>query len=606
MTETVAINLPPDAAAAPDPAPRAPRSYRAGQHRDFDVAPPNPRIAAWLMDPIRANSAIYMQVAVAAVMINLFSLVTSLFSMTVYNRIVPNNATQSLVALSIGVAIVLIFDFVLKSLRGYFIDVAGQRIDRTVGASIFDRMLAMKLENRRGSSGAFAGLLREFEALRDFFASATLAAIVDVPFILLFLVVIWAIGGPLVLVPLLMVPLVIFVGWVSQPALARLSAEGLGQGLSKQGVLVEAISGLETVKTSQAGPLLAGRWARAVDDQAASSLKLRLVSALSINVAGTVQNIAYIGVVIVGVYLIGARELTMGGLVACSILSGRCVAPLAQIASLLTRLHHTRTAYRQIDKIMQGAGEARDDVQYLRRERLSGAVEFRNVSFKYPGGNNRVLDNVSFRIEPGEKVAILGRVGSGKSTIARLILGLYTPEDGTILVDDADVRQLHPEDLRRNIGAVLQDVFLLSGSIRENISLGDRAIDDAAVLAAAQASGTHDFVGQMANGYDLRLADRGEGLSGGQRQSIAIARALTLDRPILLFDEPTSAMDIQSENALIARLEAKLKDRTVVLVTHRQSMLKLVDRILMLDKGKIIANGPRDDVLKALAGGRPS
>lgn len=603
MTETMPVTPPP--LQSPE-SPRAPRSYRADKHPDLTIAPPRPRISPWLMDPIRDNAHIYMQVAVAAVMINLFSLATSLFSMTVYNRIVPNNATQSLVALSIGVAIVLVFDFILKSLRGYFIDIAGQRIDRTVGAAIFDRMLSMRLENRRGSSGAFAGLLREFEALRDFFASATLAALVDVPFIILFLFVIWAIGGPLVLVPLLMVPLVIGVGYLSQPALARLSAEGLGQGLSKQGVLVEAISGLETVKSSQAGPLLAQRWANAVDDQAASSLKLRLVSALTINVAGTVQNIAYIGVVIYGVYLIANRELTMGGLVACSILSGRCVAPLGQIASLLTRLHHTRTAYAQIDKLMQGGNEAREDVSYLRRERLSGAIEFRNVSFKYPGAATRVLDNVSFRIGAGERVAILGRVGSGKSTIARLILGLYAPDEGVILVDDADVRQLHPDDLRRNIGAVLQDVFLLSGSIRENISLGDPSVDDAAVLAAAQLSGTHDFVGQLPNGYDLRLADRGEGLSGGQRQSIAIARAVALDRPILLFDEPTSAMDIQSENALIARLETKLKGRTVVLVTHRQSMLKLVDRILMLDKGKIVANGPRDDVLKALAGGRPS
>jgi ATP-binding cassette subfamily C protein LapB len=374
----------------------------------------------------------------------------------------------------------------------------------------------------------------------------------------------------------------------------------MGQGLSKQGVLVEAISGLETVKSSQAGPLLARRWAIAVDDHATSSLKQRLVSALSINVAGSVQNIAYIGVVIYGVFLIGAGDLTMGGLVACSILSGRCVAPLGQIAGLLTRLSHTRTAYAQIDAMMQGDNEARSEIAYLRRDRLEGAVEFRSVTFKYPAASANVLDKVSFRISPGERVAILGRVGSGKSTIARLILGLYAPNEGQILVDDADVRQLHPDDLRRNIGAVLQDVFLLTGSVRENISLGVVGIDDAEVLRAAKLSGTHDFIGVMANGYDIRLADRGEGLSGGQRQSIAIARALTQNRPIMLFDEPTSAMDIQSENALITRLETELDGRTLVLVTHRQSMLKLAERIILLDKGKVIADGPRDEVLKML------
>ena len=560
-----------------------------------------PRIAAWLTDPIRANSGLYWQVAIAAVLTNVFGLATSLFSMTVYNRIVPNNATDSLIALSIGVAIVLVFDFILRSIRGYFIDVAGQRIDRTVGTAIFERMLTMRLGDRKSSSGAFAGLLREFESLRDFFASATLAAVVDVPFIILFMVVIWAIGGWLVAVPLLMVPLVVGVGWLSQPALAKLAGQGMTEGMSKQGVLVEAISGLETVKSSSAGPLLAKRWTRAVDDHAASSLKQRLVAAVSINVAQSAQNICYIGVVIAGVYMIAERELTMGGLIACSILAGRCVAPLGQIASLLTRISHTRSAYAHLDRLMQGGGETRDDTDYLRRAKLDGGIEFKNVIFRYPGSTARALDDVSFKINPGERVAIIGRVGSGKSTIARLILGLYQPNEGVVLIDDADNRQLHPEDLRHNIGAVLQDVFLLTGSVRENISLGEPAVDDEAVLRAAKLSGTHDFIGQVPNGYDLKLADRGEGLSGGQRQSIAIARALAHERPILLFDEPTSAMDIQSENGLIARLEPELRGKTVVLVTHRQSMLRLVDRIIILDKGKVVAAGPRDDVLKSVA-----
>jgi len=562
---------------------------------------PRPRIAEWLAGPIRANRGLYAQVALAVALVNVFSLATSLFSMTVYNRIVPNNATDSLIALSIGIAIVLIFDFLLRMLRGYFIDIAGNRIDRTVGEAIFARMLSMRLESRRGSSGAFAGLLREFEALRDFFASATLAAIVDLPFIILFLVVVAAIGGWLVIIPLAMVPLVIVTAMLSQPLLARLAAQGLAQGMSKQGVLVEAISGLETIKSSSAGPLLARRWAAAVDDHADSSLRQRLIASVSINVAQSVQQICYIGVVILGVTMIAQRELTIGGLVACSILSGRCVAPLTQIAGLLTRLSHTRSAYQQLDRLMQGGGEARDDTDYLRRGRLDGGVEFRGVTFRYPGSTAKALDNVSFRIAPGEHVAIIGRVGSGKSTIARLILGLYAPEDGVVLIDDADVRQLHPDDLRRNIGAVLQDVFLLTGSVRENIALGEAAIDDAAVLRAGKLSGAHEFIGQIPNGYDLRLADRGEGLSGGQRQAIAIARALVHEQPILLLDEPTSAMDLQSENALIARLDGELKGKTVVLVTHRRSMLKLVDRIIILDKGKVVAAGPRDDVLKSVA-----
>ena len=563
--------------------------------------PGRPRLSPWLMDPVRANAALFGQVALAAAMINLFSLATSLYSMTVYNRIVPNNATDSLIVLSIGVGIVIVFDLVLRSLRGYFIDIAGQRIDRVVGASIFDNLLTMRMSARLGSSGAFAGLLREFEALREFFASATLVAVVDVPFIILFLVVIWAVGGWLVVVPLLMVPVVIGAGLGSQPALLRLANAGLTEGMNKQGVLVEAISGLETIKSSSAGPLLRRRWSEAVDAHAALSLRQRLISAISVNIAQSVQQVTYVGVVMVGVFMIAQRDLTMGGLVACSILAGRCVAPLGQVANLLSRFSHTRSAYLQLDRLMQSRGEIRSDTSYLRRRRLQGAIEFRNVDFRYPGSTTRVLDNISITIDPGEHVGIIGRVGSGKSTIARLLLGLYEPTDGAVLVDGADVRQIHPDDLRNGIGAVLQDVFLVTGSVRENITLGNPAIDDEAVLRAARLSGVDKFIGHVPNGYDLRLADRGESLSGGQRQAIALARALTLDRPITLFDEPTSAMDIQAESALITQLETELKGRTLLLITHRQSMLRLVDRVILLDRGRVVKAGPRDEVLKSLA-----
>ena len=562
-----------------------------------------PRISGWLMGPIIANRSSYGQVILAAIMINLFSLSTALFSMTVYNRVVPNNATESLIALSIGMAIVLLFDFTLKMLRGYFIDAAGQKVDRAVGTAIFERLLSMRLENRKSSSGAFAGVLREFETLRDFFASATLATIVDVPFILLFLLVIALIGGPLVLVPLAMLPLVIGVGWLIQPSIGRLTASAVGQGLSKQGVLVETISGLETIKSAVAGPLLADRWSDAVEAHADLSMRQRMIGAIAINIAGFAQSLSYIGVVIFGVDMIADKELTLGGLIACSILAGRCVAPLTQIANLLTRISHVRTAYAQLDEMMEAGSEIHDGAAYLRRKKLEGAIEFRNVIFRYPGSTVRALDDVSFRIQPGERVALLGRVGSGKSTVTRLILGLYEASEGTVLIDDTDVRQIHPDDLRHNIGAVLQDIFLLSGTVRENITLGSTLFSDEEVLRAAQVSGTHDFIGRLPNGYDIRLADRGEGLSGGQRQSIAMARALMGKRPILLFDEPTSATDIQSENALLARLEREVEGKTLLLVTHRASMLKLVDRVILLDRGKLVATGPRDDVLKSSAVG---
>ncbi len=557
----------------------------------------------WLFGPMQANSKTYLQVALAALMINLASLATALFSMVVYDKVVPNSATESLIALSIGIMLVLFFDFILRTLRGYFIDIAGHRIDAEVGNSIYGRLLDMRLADRKGSTGSFAGLVREFESLRDFFSSATLAALVDVPFILIFLIVIGVVGGPLVWVPIIVIPIVLLVGWIVQPILKRLSNTSMAQGLTKQGVLVETISALETVKSTAGGALLETRWRDAVDGHADVSRRQRGFSAIAVNTATTCQQIAYVGIIFYGVYLLRDNKITMGAMIACSLLVGRCLAPLGQIASLLTRLSHTLTSYKQLDRMMRQDGDVRRGVNYLRREKLEGAISFRNVIFRYPGSTVRALDDISFDIQAGEKVAILGRIGSGKSTITRLILGLYEASEGAVLIDATDSRQIHPVDLRRNIGAVLQDVALLSGTIKENITLRDPDASDEEILRVSKLAGVHDFIGHLPNGYDVRLADRGEGLSGGQRQSIALARAMVQNPAIILLDEPTSAMDTNSENALLSRLEGELKNRTVVLVTHRASLLKLVDRVIILDRGKIIAQGPRDDVLRAAAVG---
>jgi ATP-binding cassette, subfamily C, bacterial LapB len=460
-----------------------------------------------------------------------------------------------------------------------------------------------RLANRKGTTGSFAGLLREFETLREFFASATLAALVDIPFILIFLVVIALIGGAVVWIPIIAIPIVLIAGWLVQAPLKRLTESSMQQGFNKQGVLVETIAGLETIKTSAGSSMLEKRWADAVDNHADVSRRSRGFTSLALNVAGTVQQFAYVAVVVYGVLLIGKNEMTMGGLIAASMLTSRCMAPLSQIATLLSRLTHTQSAYRQLNTLMGQSGETREGGGYLRRTKLSGAIEFRNVIFRYPNSTVRALDDVSFRVEPGERVAILGRIGSGKSTITRLISGLYEPSEGAVMIDETDVRQIHPQDLRRHVGSVLQDVVLLSGSVRENITLRDDSADDDEILRVSKIAGVHDFIGTIPNGYDVRLADRGEGLSGGQKQAIAMARALVGAPAVMLLDEPTSAMDTNSENALISRLETELAGRTLVLITHRSSLLKLVDKVIILDRGKIIAAGARDDVLRTIAAG---
>lgn len=559
-----------------------------------EVEIPQGRISAWLAEPLRKNRAIYLKVACAAVMINLFALVSSLFTMTVYDRVVPNNATDSLIALTIGLFIILGFDFVLKLLRAYFVDIAGARIDRDIGRAIFQKILEMRLDLGRKSTGGLAGLVREIETLRDVFASATVTALVDVPFIAVTLAVIALIGGGIVLVPLLLIPLVIATALASQPVMRKLAAKNLGDALSKQSVLVETIGSIEMVKSANAGAMLAGRWDTAVRSHAGASLRQRLVSTISINMAGTAQTIAYTGVVIFGVYAIADHRLTMGGLIACSILAGRAVAPLGGIAHLLTRINAARTAYNQINQLMEQPAEGPAG-EGLTLGNLKGGIEFRNVDFRYPDAPELALTDVSFTIAPGEHVALIGPIGSGKSTIARLLIGLYPPTSGLVLIDGTDLRQLSTPALRSKVGALFQDNDLLTGSIRDNITLG-REVDEDEMLRASRISLAHDFISRMPHGYDARLADRGEGLSGGQRQSIAMARALVGRPAILVFDEPTSSVDTDTEARLIENLKQEFAGRTLVLITHRPSLLSLVDRVILMGRGRVVMDGRSETV----------
>jgi ATP-binding cassette subfamily C protein LapB len=567
---------------------------------DAFVTEPRPRFAPWLVEPMLRNRGTYGKVALAAAAINIFGLVTSLFTMVVYDRVLPNNAISSLIALSIGLLVVIVFDFALRVLRAYFVDMAGADIDQQVGRTVFQRLVAIRLDQKRGSTGALTGMMRELETLRDFFASATLTALVDVPFIAVTLLFIALIGGWLVLVPLAAVPLVIGAGWLTRGAQDRLAARSMNEGLNKQSVLVETIGALEMVKTSGAAPLLGRRWRQANRSHSDSSMRQRLVSTIAITVASSANTLAYAGTVVAGVFLIGDQRLTMGGLIACSILSGRAVQPLGQIAQLLTRLSATRTAYNQIDAMMAAQSEG-PEKEGLKPATFAGRIELKSVEFRYPAAAEKTLDGLSLTIEAGQRVALLGRVGSGKSTIARLVLGLYQPQEGLVLIDGTDIRQLDPAAMRGRIGAALQDGVLLSGSVRDNIMLDRDGIDEAEMLRAAELSGTHQFMSRLTNGYDLVLADRGEGLSGGQRQSIGLARALAGRPPLLVFDEPTSSMDQQTEAQLIGRLQSEVKGRTLLLITHRPALLALVQRVILIDAGKVAMDGPRDQILQQIA-----
>lgn len=547
----------------------------------------------WFWNALSASRWSYVQVALAAALANLLGLSTSVFIMVVYDRVLPNEATESLIALTLGVALALCFDFALKLLRAGFIDKAGQKADLLMGRRIFDQLLNIQMKSRTGSTGAMTSTIREFETLREFFTSATLVAVVDLPFIGLFILVIYLVGGQLALIPALAVPVVLLTGLAVQPVLSRMAERSLSDGQSKQSVLVEAVSGLETIKTTAAGRKMRARWEQAIEQQSAHGARSRTVTQFALNLTGFTQQAAQVLVVFLGVFLITNGQASMGALVASVMLTGRALAPLGQLAQTLTRINQARCAYRNLNALMHAESERPEGRTWLTRSDFKGAIAFNNVHFSYSDQSEDTLHGVSFTIKPGEKVAILGQIGCGKSTIARLLLGLYTPRVGSVMIDGLDIRQIDPGDLRRNIGSVLQDVWLFSGSVRDNIASGAVRPRDCDIVEAGRIAGVEEFVNSHPSGYDLQLAERGEGLSGGQRQAIALARALIGRPPVLLFDEPTSAMDVKTEAQLVQRLSASTSGSTLVIVTHRTSLLELVDRVIVLENGKIAADGPK-------------
>lgn len=570
--------------------------------RERDLAPL--RRPHWFWGPVRQQWPIFGEVLIASVVINLLALASPLFIMNVYDRVVPNNAIETLWALAIGATIAFAFDFLLKTLRSYFVDAAGRVSDIRIASRIFEHVMAIRLGAKPSSAGAFANNLREFESLRDLMSSATIAAFVDFPFILLFLAVIFWIGGPLAIVPAVAIPLVLLVACLVQWPMNQAVRRHQQEGAQRHGILVETIYGLETVKATGASSRLQNGFEAFVQASGISTGRVRFLSAFTLNVAGLCTSLVMIGVVAAGVYRIGAGELTVGALVACTILSGRTMAPLSQVAALLTRFHQGRHAYRTLDRIMRLESDRNSETRYLHRPRIDGGIGFRAVAFTYAGQNFPALGDLSFSIEAGEKVGIVGRIGSGKSTLGKLLAGLHEPDRGAILLDGTDLRQIDPADRRRAIAFVPQDIVLFRGSIRDNILIGTSGVSDAELLRVAEWSGVAEFVGPHAEGFDRDVGERGEMLSGGQRQAVALARALIAEPPVLILDEPTSAMDNGAESRLKTALADRLDGRTLVLITHRASLLSLVDRLLVLDQGRLVADGPRDEVLDALASGK--
>jgi ATP-binding cassette subfamily C protein LapB len=565
----------------------------------------------WFWSAIGAQRFVYRDVLWAAALVNCFALAFPIFSMNVYDRVVPNHAIETLWALAVGIVLVLCADLALRNLRSRFVDEASARIDVTLSARLMERVLGMKLANRPESVGSFASNLRGFEQVRDFIASTTVTALIDLPFAALFMLVMVWLSPWLALPAAVTFGVIVVLGWVLQHRLHELSQTTYRASAQRNATLIESLGAIETIKAQGAEGAIQAQWERVNTFLARTNVRMRALSAQASSGSAWFTQLSSVATIVIGVHLIGQRELTMGALIAAGMLSGRALAPAGQVVALLMQYQGARTALESLDKLMAQPVErpAADEgaAPFIERRDLKGEVELRNVRFAYPNREDAALDGVSLRVAPGEKVAFIGRVGSGKSTIQRLVMGLYAPAEkdgGAVLLDGIDLRQLDPADVRRNIAHVAQDVVLFHGSLRDNIAFGLPHADDAAIVAAAEIAGLAEFVQRHPKGFDLPVGERGELLSGGQRQAVGIARAVLHNAPILLLDEPTSAMDFSTEGQITQRLAAFAKDKTVLLVTHRTSLLALVDRVIVVDHGRVVADGPRERIMEALQNGR--
>ncbi|WP_049629108.1 type I secretion system permease/ATPase [Cellvibrio sp. pealriver] len=562
------------------------------------------RDAHWFWGVIAEHKYLYRDVLLTALLINFFALVSPLFVMNVYDRVVPNHATDTLWVLAIGMLIAISADFVLRMMRAWFVDLAASRVDVTLSASIMERVLGMKLSERPASVGSFTAGLQSFEAIRSFISSATILALVDLPFVLLFLIVVLLISWPLVFPVLVGVALVMIYTAAVQHKMHLLSENSMQASAQRNATLVESLHALETVKILGAEGRMQSIWEKTTLLVSRVGVKMRLLSGSVGTSTLWIQQAVSVVIIIVGVYQIIEGNLSQGGLIAAYMLASRVMAPVGQTAGLLMQYHNAATALTALEQIMEKPVERPLDKQWISRPHLQGGIEFKKVAFKYPQDEREVLRDVSFKLNPGERVAILGRNGSGKTTIEKLIAGLYESTSGTVLLDGIDIRQLDPAELRRNMGYVSQDVNLFFGSLRDNIAFGSPHATDEMILEAVRLSGLTDFVNQHPMGLAMPVGEQGQLLSGGQRQSVSIARALLNDPSILLLDEPTGSMDHTSEEEFKRNLMRFAAHKTLLVITHRTSLLELVNRIIVIDAGKIVADGPKDQVVEALRQGQ--
>jgi len=553
----------------------------------------------WFWDVIKRYKTFYANVLIAAFVINIFGLIIPLFAMNVYDRVIPNNSIETLWALSTGVLLIIIFDFSLKMLRAYFVEETSKKIDLKLSNILFAKALHLFMKDQTEPVGVRVSRIKDFDSIRDFLSSVTLVGIIDFPFLLITLVVIYYIGGPLVMVPIVALLIAILLTFTINRPLhkhTQRSVEGL---TSKNSLLFESLFNIETIKNFSMQPLMMNRWDEDSKGVSKAVSSTRFLSTFIVNFTASLGFLCSVVVVVVGTHLIWASDLTTGGLIACSILSGRCLAPITQMTTIITRFQQVKCSLDGLDKIMLLPDE-RKGIKEFYSSKIGKDIEFHNMSFAYPNQSGEFFENISLTIKEGEKVAILGNSGSGKSTLFKLMSGLYTPKNGSISLSGVNILQIDPYILRSNIGYVEQSSRLFKGTLWSNLVVKNPKASEADVIKVIELSGINSFAQQHPDGYNMKIDEAGTSLSGGQVQSIILARALLSDPQIILLDEPTNFMDSRLENNFLAKIKQFSEGKTMVLSTHKRALLELVDRIIVIDEGKIVADNKKDVILGKL------
>ncbi|MFW2373070.1 MAG: type I secretion system permease/ATPase [Gammaproteobacteria bacterium] len=557
----------------------------------------------WFWGTLARSKEIFLSVLLASVLINLFVIATPLFTMNVYDRVVPNDAIETLWVLAVGIMVVFAFDALMRYIRTYLLEVAGKKSDIIMSSILFEQSLNLRMDQWPKSVGAFANNLRDFESIRNFFTASTMATLVDLPFAIIFLIIIAYIGGPMVIIPLITITLLLIFSYLLIKPLRESIEATFEASANKHSHLIESLHAIQTIKTLGASHHSQWVWEESSGEIATKSMRARMLSGSILVVTNLLVQLNTVGLIVFGIYQISDLQLSLGGLIAVVMLSSRAVSPMGQIATLITNFQQTRTAYNTLENLMQQPVERPEDKHFVRRTSFEGAIEFKNVNFAYPEAQRAALMDISLSIRPKEHVGIIGKVGSGKTSLTKLIVGLYSPTEGSMSIDGIDINQIDPADLRHHIGYLSQDVELMRGSIRDNLAFKDQQVNDERLLEVAAISGVDQFVNKLPMGFDTPVGEQGNYLSGGQRQSIALGRSLLLDEPILILDEPTNSMDNTTEATIRKRLYDYSRDKTLILVTHKAPMLDLVERLVVIDEGRVILDGPKQQVMKALQSG---